>query len=339
MVSGKSPTHVTVTLVEGARLRIPVHRLDVVDRQKAICTIIKDAGDDPDVTHKAEIGARVQFIPDHSRGLTIDIRGGEGVGRVTKPGLEVPVGEPAINPGPRQMIATAVNEVLATRDRGGRVIVEVFVPEGRRLAQKTLNARLGILGGLSILGTTGIVRPMSHEAYTATIEAALKVAAASGLETVVLTTGRKSERFVQQQWPDKAAEAFIQIGDYFRFGVEAAVNQGLQHIVLAVFFGKAVKMAQGVPNTHAAKQRLALDALARWTLEETRDTALATAVREANTARQVFDWLYPAHPGVVAHVARRMTAVAQNFAGHRAQVRSLIFDYQGALAYDSQTEV
>jgi cobalt-precorrin-5B (C1)-methyltransferase len=332
------PTRVEVTLIAGKRLKIPVHRLETEGNHKAICTVIKDAGDDPDVTHKAEIGARVQLIADHSRTLTVDIRGGEGVGRVTKPGLEVAVGEPAINPGPRQMIRTAVNEVLGPRNIGGRVIVQIFVPEGRRLAQKTLNARLGILDGLSILGTTGIVQPMSHEAYTATIEAALKVAAASGVEAVVLTTGRKSERFAQNLWPDMAVDAFIQIGDYFQVGVETAVNRGLSYIVLAVFFGKAVKMAQGVPHTHAAKHRLTLDALARWTLEATRDTELAAAVREANTARQVFDWLYPDYPDVVAQVGRRMTAAARGFAGRRIKVRSLIFDYQGGVAYDSEND-
>ena len=142
--------------------------------------VIKDAGDDPDVTHGAEIGARVRWLPSPDGKEEIVFRGGEGVGRVTKPGLPVAVGEPAINPVPRKMIARSLSQVWAKASPGRplRLEVEIFVPRGRVLARRTLNPRLGIVGGISILGTTGLVKPFSHEAYRATILASLRVARA-----------------------------------------------------------------------------------------------------------------------------------------------------------------
>ncbi|HSC70272.1 MAG TPA: cobalt-precorrin-5B (C(1))-methyltransferase CbiD, partial [Candidatus Methylomirabilis sp.] len=156
----------------------------------ASCYVIKDAGDDPDVTNGAEIhvSIAVEFFTSHR----IVLQGGDGVGRVTKPGLAVPVGEWAINPVPRQMILEGVKEVLAVRCIPATFTVTVSIPNGEELAKKTLNERLGIVGGLSILGTTGIVKPVSTKAWTDTIDAAIDVALACGSRTVVLSTGRTS---------------------------------------------------------------------------------------------------------------------------------------------------
>jgi cobalt-precorrin-5B (C1)-methyltransferase len=204
LLEGKAPSRVVIELLTGDKIMIPIHWSQRKGHQEAVCTAIKDAGDDPDVTHKAEIGANVKLSgPRGDSGASlrvfngIKITGGIGVGRITKPGLEVPPGEPAINPGPRKMITQAIKEVLDEHQIQSNVSVEVFVPKGEEIAKKTLNARLGILGGISILGTTGIVRPMSHDAFIATIESALSVAQASGQKKVILTTGRRSERFAQ----------------------------------------------------------------------------------------------------------------------------------------------
>ncbi len=151
------------------------------------------------------------------------------------------------------------------------------MPKGRLLAEKTLNARLGILGGISILGTTGIVRPMSHEAYEATIVSSLSVARAGGCGRVVLTTGRRSERFAQSAMPDLPEIAFIQIGDFFKISLEAAAQKGIAGITLAVLFGKAVKMAQGFAHTHAAKSDLSLAVLSEWAMEVTSDQGIQQA--------------------------------------------------------------
>ncbi len=340
LVDGRAPDTVHIDFLSAGGVTIPIERVERRAENKAICTVIKDAGDDPDVTHRAEIGAEVELVaraPSSGGPVELRIEGGEGVGTVTKPGLEVPPGSPAINPGPRRMIRAAVDAVLTGRGRAFDVRVRIFVPRGEILARKTLNARLGILGGISILGTTGIVRPMSHAAYTATIRSALSVAAASGRSTAVLTTGRRSERFAQAALPDLAAESFVQIGDYFRFALEAAAALELKTIVLAVFFGKALKMAQGIPHTHAARAALVLERLAEWTRKATGDDALVQAISDANTARQAFEILKHRAPLVLDAVARRIVHAALNFAQKPVVVRCILFDYDGRIACDSDT--
>ncbi|MDJ0888259.1 MAG: cobalt-precorrin-5B (C(1))-methyltransferase CbiD [Desulfobacterales bacterium] len=340
LVDGRAPDTVHIDFLSAGGVTIPIERIERLAENKAICTVIKDAGDDPDVTHRAEIGAEVELVaraPSSGGPVELRIEGGEGVGTVTKPGLEVPPGSPAINPGPRRMIRAAVDAVLTGRGRAFDVRVRIFVPRGEILARKTLNARLGILGGISILGTTGIVRPMSHAAYTATIRSALSVAAASGRSTAVLTTGRRSERFAQAALPDLAAESFVQIGDYFRFALEAAAALELKTIVLAVFFGKALKMAQGIPHTHAARAALVLERLAEWTRKATGDDALVQTISDANTARQAFEILKHRAPLVLDAVARRIVHAALNFAQKPVVVRCILFDYDGRIACDSDT--
>jgi cobalt-precorrin-5B (C1)-methyltransferase len=334
------PSSVHIDFLTDGGVTIPIQRAKRISAKRALCTVIKDAGDDPDVTHRAEIGAEVELA---GRDSILDslgrihIEGGRGVGIVTKPGLEMPPGEPAINPGPRRMIAAAVDAVLAEKRQAYDVRVRIFVPEGEALARKTLNARLGILGGISILGTTGIVRPMSHAAYTATIRSALSVAAASRGNTVVLTTGRRSERFAQRYMPERREEHFVQIGDYFRFAMETAAEMAFTSVCITVFFGKALKMAQGIPHTHAAKATLVLDRLAEWTRVSTGDDRLANQVRAANTARQAFNLLTPLNRSVIQAVGARIVEAATAFAGGRLGVRSIIFDYNGEVVSDSAT--
>jgi cobalt-precorrin-5B (C1)-methyltransferase len=340
ILEGKRSSRVRIRLLTGDNIYIPTHRCRLEKDGNAICTVIKDAGDDPDVTHKAEIGARVSFqvsSDSHAGSKTpnIVINGGEGVGRVTKPGLEVPPGRPAINPGPVKMITQAIHDVLENHSLNGTVETEIFVPEGKKIAEKTLNARLGILGGISILGTTGIVRPMSHDAFIATITSALSVARASGVKEVVLTTGRRSERFAQLLWPKLAEEAFVQIGDFFKMSLEAGAAKGFKQITLAVFFGKALKMAQGVPHTHAAKASLTLDRLADWALNITGNRKLAQHILAANTARHAFDIIGQDYPGVISHVGKQIVKSAQRFAGKDIIIQSIIFDYTGNVVFDS----
>ncbi len=340
ILEGKRPSRVRVKLLTGDDIRISTHECRLEKAGEAVCTVIKDAGDDPDVTNKAEIGARVSvqiYRGRQSIGKTskIVIRGGRGVGRVTKPGLEVPPGRPAINPGPVKMITRAIHDLLEEHNLVGRVKTEIFVPAGEKLAEKTLNARLGILGGISILGTTGVVRPMSHDAFIATITAALSVARACRLNRVVLTTGRRSERFAQILWPATAAEAFIQIGDFFKMSLEAASDLGFEQTTLAVFFGKALKMAQGVPHTHAAKAAMTLNRLADWALGETGNRELAKDILAANTARHAFDIIGQDYPAVISHVGRQVVQSAQRFAGKCIKIQCIIFDYCGQVVFDS----
>jgi cobalt-precorrin-5B (C1)-methyltransferase len=334
----RPPGTVRIDFLSEGGVDIPVHRLECLSATMARATVIKDAGDDPDVTHCAEIGAvvAVKTAPLPPDGvLRIIIRGGKGVGRITKPGLELPPGEPAINSGPRRMIRHAVRQVVGPDAPPMTIEAEIFVPQGEALALRTLNARLGIVGGISILGTTGIVKPMSHDAYTATIRSALSVARACGRDRIAMTTGRRSERHAQQLFKRWADDQFVQIGDYFQFALSTAAEMGFKQVVMAVFFGKAVKMALGVPHTHAARSSLVLDQLADWAAASTGESSLAVRVREANTARQAFELLGP-YPAVIARVGQGIVKHAQAFADHRLAVRSLIFDFQGSLVFDSE---
>ena len=213
------PRSVDLLFLSGERKPIEIKAVEKISGHEIQALVVKDAGDDPDITHRAVIGARVRLSD--SASLVITIRGGKGV---TKPGLELPVGEPAINPGPRTMIQNSVREVFQQfKIPAKEVDIEIFVPEGEALALKTLNPRLGILGGISILGTTGIVTPMSHEAYIATIRSGISVAAAGGADTLVFTTGRRSERFAMEKFDEFKTETFIQTGDFFRAALEEAL--------------------------------------------------------------------------------------------------------------------
>lgn len=222
----------------------------------AQCAVIKDAGDDPDVTHGAEIRSRVSPV-DMSG---IHLEGGEGVGRVTRPGLGLEVGSPAINPVPRQMIIEAIRDVFGDlpADKGLEVVISV--PHGEKIARKTLNPRLGITGGISILGTTGIVIPYSLEAYTACITQALQVAKASGLKEVVLTSGRQSERYAQASlsFPETA---YIQMGDQLSFTLAECSRIGFDRVHMWGMMGKLSKIAVGHLNTHYTKSSIELDFL------------------------------------------------------------------------------
>jgi cobalt-precorrin-5B (C1)-methyltransferase len=326
------PDRVEVDLPGGGSISIPLNRHG---RRGAggEAVVIKDAGDDPDVTNGAEIGARVWRLESPGTGEDITLVGGEGVGRVTKPGLPVPVGEPAINPVPRRMIRRALGQVWNQICPGAplRLRVEIFVPRGEELARQTLNPRLGILGGISILGTTGLVKPFSHQAYRATIASSLRVARAAGLKHIGFSTGGKSEGYLKALLPELPDEAFVQMGDYVRFALKVAAHMGFFEITAAAFFGKALKIAQGFGHTHASRGLADLQELGRWTLDLTGDAVLAQAVAGANTARQALELLTAAGAGgVVAQVGARMLAALRNYAGPGTKLKAVGFDFAGA---------
>ncbi len=321
---------VEVSLPKGGKLTVPLlSHGSYGSRGEAL--VVKDGGDDPDATHGAVIGARVWFSPaDCQESETF--RGGEGVGRVTKPGLPVAVGEPAINPVPRRMLhqTTAAIRQLTGNNLPLRFTVEIFVPQGEEIARHTLNPRLGILGGISILGTTGLVRPFSHQAYRATVVSALKVARAVGLTGVVLTTGGKSEEYLKRIIPHLSEEGFVQMGDYVGFALKTAVRLGFSHLTIGAFFGKALKMAQGFSHTHASQGLANFGELGRWTEEITGDFLLSQAVAQANTARQVLEMLPEAHKkAMVAEVGRRMLAALRKLAGPSPELATVILDLDG----------
>ena len=335
LVHETAPARVTIPFLCEGQVAVEIRSCTVEEPGTAVCTVIKDAGDDPDITHKAEIGGRVTLLEPEKTGPNLVITGGKGVGTVTKPGLEVPVGEPAINRGPREMIRQAVAE---TAGDAGSVHVEIFVPQGKTLAEKTLNRRLGIINGISILGTTGVVRPMSHDAYIATIESGIRVACAGNISPLVFTTGRRSERYAQKIFPDLSEAAFIQIGDFFKASLDLAGTHRVRLVWLAVFFGKAVKMACGVPHTHAAKSSLALETLARWATEQTGDVRFTNEIAGANTARHAFDIIKERHPSFLGFVGQKVREAALSFASPGTQIHCMMLDYDGGIVFDSRRQ-
>ena len=221
------PEVVEVPSPLGFNLRIPINRLAYADGA-ATAGVIKDGGDDPDVTHGAEVVVTVRRVEEPG----VHIRGGPGVGTVTQPGLELPPGSPAINPVPRRMIAEGVAIALALGDERPcpGVEVTVAIPRGEELARKTLNARIGILGGLSILGTTGVVRPMSTASWRASVVQSIDVAAANSLKHIVLTTGGRSERFAEALYPALPEMAFVQMGIFTGESLRRAVERGVPRV-------------------------------------------------------------------------------------------------------------
>lgn len=253
----------------------------------AVAGVIKDGGDDPDATHGALILATVTWQDEPG----IELDGGIGVGRVTKPGLPIPVGEAAINPVPRRMIQETIQSVLNQFEIQQGVKVVISVPDGEEIAKKTLNGRLGILGGISILGTRGIVVPFSTSAYKASIVQAIKMAVENGCEHLVLSTGGRSEKYAMEMYPDLPEEAFIEMGDFVGFAISQCKKRGAKKITLSGMMGKFSKVAQGVMMVHVKSAPVDFGFLAQVAEEAGVPPDLLDQIKSANTASQVGDWM------------------------------------------------
>ena len=327
------PAEVDTPLPGGGRLMVPVARC-AAEGLGARAVVVKDAGDDPDVTDEAEIHALV-FQKSGLRDGEIALEAGAGVGTVTLPGLPVPPGEPAINPGPREQIRAAVAEALEESGLGAGARVVIEIPGGAELAKKTMNPRLGIHGGLSILGTAGIVRPYSHDSWLAAIGQALSVARAAGLDEIVLTTGRRSERFWRALHPETPELGVVQAADFFAQACGLAADQGFGRITWALFFGKLVKQAQGLECTHAKDGALDFGSLAELCAQAGVARPITERAAAANTALEVLELLRndPALPGLLALLAGRAARAARDFAGPGPEIAHAVFDLDGALLY------
>lgn len=282
LASGEQPPQVDTPLPAGDRVILPVESYDIRDG-RATAVVVKDAGDDPDVTHGAHLTATVAWRA--PAGIHLD--GGEGVGVVTKPGLGLDVGEPAINPVPRSQIAQAVGEVVDLAVRGVSVVISV--PDGERMARKTTNARLGILGGISILGTTGIVRPFSTESWRSSVLQAIGVAAAQGERTLVLCTGGRTERAAMRLRPDLSEACFVEVGDFTGAALRRAVEVGISEVLFVGMVGKLAKLAAGVLMTHYTRSKVDVERLAAVTKEACGSPEVVEEVRRANTARHAYE--------------------------------------------------
>lgn len=313
LLTGHWPDSVTITLPIGeTATMVPVER-ELTQRDRgpetgdrdnfsvprlpspvgeAYCCMVKDAGDDPDVTHGALICARVRYSD--TPGITLE--GGEGVGRVTLPGLGLEVGGPAINPVPRQQIranvADAVREVKPEEpdylaEHGLEVIISV--PAGAELAQRTLNSRLGIIGGISILGTTGKVFPYSTAAWRASVIQAVEVAAKNSVEKVVLATGGRSEKFAMRLFPELPEVAFVELSVFTGDAFKTCIAHGVRSAAFVGMIGKMVKTAQGHMTTHVAGNQVDFEFLSQVCHDSGAPAALTQAVASANTGRHFLE--------------------------------------------------
>jgi cobalt-precorrin-5B (C1)-methyltransferase len=280
LLCGPESATVDIPFPSGDRHLFAVHSV-LVERDTATAVVVKDAGDDPDVTHGAHLTATVAWRDDGE----IVLHGGEGVGMVTRAGLGLPVGQPAINPVPRQMITNAVRE--ASRGRG--VDVTISVPDGERMARKTTNRRLGIVGGISILGTTGIVRPFSTASWRASVEQAVAVMAAQDVPTLVLATGGRTERGAMQLLSHLPPVAFVEVGDFTGAALRRAVAHGLTEVVFVGMIGKLAKLASGVLMTHYTRSKVDTGLLAEITAVHGGDPDDIAEIRSASTARRAYE--------------------------------------------------
>ena len=250
LMKGEMPDEVPVILPNGETIQVSVGYGD----DYAYC--IKEAGDDPDVTNGIEIRIRAYPLPLPKGGESIAIEGGEGVGIFTLPGFDYPPGEAAINKAPREMIRQNLKELYEQSNLpslGEGLGVGLSVPQGAEIAKRTFNPRLGIEGGISIIGVSGIVKPFSEEAFIDSIRKCMTVAQASGAERVVINSGGKSERFVKALYPDLPQQAFVEYGNYIGETLKIAAELNIKAVTLGVMLGKAVKLAAGHLDTHSRK--------------------------------------------------------------------------------------
>jgi len=298
----------------------------------ARASVIKEAGDDPDVTNGAEIRAEARLIKDKGKVL---IKGGKGVGTVTRPGLPVPVGEPAINPVPRKMITEAVLEAFHSAAPSlcrsvalkNGIEITIIVPEGEKLAKKTLNSRLGILGGVSILGTTGIVIPLSDHAWKASITASMDVARASGLKEVVLSAGRTSE-LAHMKTYGLPEPGYVLMGDYAEWSFLEAKKHDFERVHLSAQWAKMLKLAMATPDTHVRAGAINL----KKALLLLGELGIDLPRKDYNTAREIFE--HVRDKKALKKICKRAAFYARAVSGIPA--RAYLVSYEGNIIAQSE---
>ena len=282
IIDQKKIESVEVNLPKGNTITIKIQSCEF-NKTKAKCSVIKDGGDDPDVTHGAEIVVDLTLTPNVNQ---IEINGGEGVGVVTKPGLGLETNKPAINPTPKKMINENVTEVAKNILQKNGIKIIISVPKGKELATKTDNPRLGIFGGISILGTSGIVIPYSTASFAASVRQNLDVSIAMGDDTVVLTTGGRSEEFAKKI-VDLPEHSFVQMGDFAGYTIQQCAKKEIKKAYVAGFIGKFAKIATGIKQTHVKGSKVDTNFLAELAQRCKADEKTIEQIRKANSARHV----------------------------------------------------
>ncbi len=319
---------VSIVLPKGGSVTINIAWVREHVENAVTAAVIKDAGDDPDVTDGAEILATVSLIK-KSMGIVID--GGNGVGKVTKPGLGLEIGKAAINPVPMRMIQNAANEVMGNIPRSFGISVVISVSKGEEIAKKTDNPRLGILGGISILGTTGIVIPYSTSSFAASIRQSIDVSVAMESFSVVLTTGGRSEDFARELFNYEIPDhSYIQIGDFVGFGVKQCANKKIKKAIVAGFIGKLTKMAMGIKQTHVKGSHVDMEFLGQAARRCGAGEEIVTKIRAANTARHVSELINDY--GIAGFYDLLCTEVHDQLASycdHKVSIDVFMFEFDG----------
>jgi len=318
---------VDIKIPRGDRIDIRIESCDLGE-SRARCSVIKDGGDDPDVTHGAEITVDLELTGNRGR---IEIDGGEGVGIVTKPGLGLEIGEAAINPVPKKMITENLGEAgKDVLERNG-IRVVISVPSGKELAPKTDNPRLGIVGGISILGTSGIVIPFSTASYAASIRQNLDVAVAAGDKTVVLTTGGRSEEF-SKKIVGGEEHCFVQMGDFSGYTIQQCAKKGIERAYVVGFIGKMAKMAAGVKQTHVKGSKVDMGFLADLAAQCGADQSVSRQILEANTARHVSEIVKENDVGGFFQlICDNVYMHMRDFSEEKVPIKVVLFDFDGSV--------
>jgi cobalt-precorrin-5B (C1)-methyltransferase len=327
LITGKPAEKVTVSLPKGQIATLKIAWTKRHDNGSFTCAVIKDGGDDPDVTHGAEICSTVSFTNNVGE---INIDGGKGVGRVTKPGLGLEMGRAAINATPMRMLEEVTREVAIHQLESHGIDILISVPFGEEIAKKTDNPRLGILGGISILGTTGLVLPYSTASFAASIRQGLEVATAMGSDTVVLTTGGRSEDFARELFklPD---HCFIQMGDFAGYSIKQCASKAtLKKVIIAGFIGKLTKMAMGIKQTHVAGSHVDLEFMAQLAAECQAKSNVIQEINSANTARHVSEIINRNKvSGYYDHICKKVFEQMDEHAKRKLGIQVILLEFDG----------
>jgi cobalt-precorrin-5B (C1)-methyltransferase len=327
LIEGKNADCVEVNLPKGGKIRIKI-KWTQIEKGTVTSAVTKDGGDDPDVTHGAEILSTVSL--DSNIG-DIRIEGGKGVGRVTKPGLGLRIGAAAINPVPTTMIKTAVLDVASGMLKTKGITVIISVPQGETIANKTDNPRLGILGGISILGTTGIVIPYSTASFAASIRQSLDVAIAMGVDTVALTTGGRSEEFIKRLYGNALPDhSLIQMGDFVGYAIKQCHAKKVKKAIVAGFIGKLTKIATGVKQTHVKGSHVDMEFMASLASDCACSAEVVSQILLANTARHVQEIINEHRvTGYFDLICQRVHEKLIEIAGESLSLEIVMFDFDG----------
>ena len=326
------PVH-TVALMTPKGILLDLEVLEAhMEEGQASCAIRKDAGDDPDATNGILVYAKVACIPEKE----IRIDGGAGVGRVTKKGLQQPVGEAAINPVPRQMIRDAVSEVCGDFEYDGGLAVEISIPEGVEIAKKTFNPRLGIEGGISVLGTSGIVMPMSEDALIASIRAEMEMLKANGHEYLIVTPGNYGETFTKNQMTVDLSSS-MKCSNYVGETLDMAVELGIKGILFVSHIGKFIKVAGGIMNTHSRHADARAELMAAFALRAGADRETACRILDTITTDEALDIMEQVgiRQKAMELAAQRIRYYMRRRVGEKMQTEVILFS--GSYSYLAQT--